>query len=149
MNIIYCCSDGVYSSRIMAGIHLRQLPSDKIASSKEILSLQGFGNKKLKSGVVQYVGDDFYLNSIFTLAVKNDFKIVRKAIQDFLKLYSVSADKFMLVESPKISSPWITVGGYLHDMGFFSAGNKLVVNSIRRNYPSFVKKVKEVLAQLD
>ena len=149
MNIIYCCQDGIHFSQVMAAIHLRQLPQDKIPSAPELLFFQGSGSEEKKLGFVQYRGEDCSGNSIFTLAVKKEFKIVRKSVADFLKIYNVPADNLLLVQPPKIDSPWIPIGGYLNDLGACAAGHLLVVNSIRKNYLKLVSKVKEVMSLLD
>ncbi len=150
MKIFYYCHSGVHASVVTAGIHLGLLPGDKTASTKEILALPHFDDRQgYPAGTPFFIGKDEWGNQVYTLPVGNEKLLVPRTVRRFLDLYGLPRNGVRLVDALKYTTAALKWGGYLSlDLGLKAVGRPLVLASIRRTYPNYVKQVRRLQEEL-
>ncbi len=145
MNIIYCSKDNLFSSNIIAAIHLKNIKNKNKITNEKLISLINNDNSKTKQKKLLFKGTDEFSNDIYILDVKKDCEILIKIINNYLKLHKVSKNDFVFVQSPKISTLKLIIGKYLINIGYHNAGKKLIATQIKNNFSTYQNLTKSVL----
>ncbi|MDI3476588.1 MAG: hypothetical protein PWQ59_113 [Thermoanaerobacterium sp.] len=154
MIIAYICYGSAHSSIVAASIHVGLLPSDRIPTFDEILSMPHYdltdGNQ---IGIPFYMGIDEYDNDVYAIGAKSGRKIMMKAVRSFLKESGIGENEIMLIDTLPAIGLLTKLGGMTsRRFKIISVGRPFTVYGIIKKYNNFldiVNKVKSRLKELD
>ncbi|ADL69241.1 DUF3189 family protein [Thermoanaerobacterium thermosaccharolyticum] len=154
MIVAYICYGSAHSSIVAASIHVGLLPSDRIPTFDEILSMPHYdltdGNQ---IGIPFYMGIDEYDNDVYAIGAKSGRKIMMKAVRSFLKESGIGENEIMLIDTLPAIGLLTKVGGMTsRRFKIISVGRPFTVYGIIKKYNNFldiVNKVKSSLKELD
>ncbi|MEG6569138.1 uncharacterized protein DUF3189 [Thermohydrogenium kirishiense] len=154
MIVAYICYGSAHSSIVAASIHVGLLPSDRIPTFDEILSMPHYdltdGNQ---IGIPFYMGIDEYDNDVYAIGAKSGRKIMMKAVRSFLKESGIGENEIMLIDTLPAIGLLTKVGGMTsRKFKIISVGRPFTVYGIIKKYNNFldiVNKVKSSLKELD
>lgn len=145
MIIIYNCYGGTHSSILASAIHLKNLPSDRIPSKHEILSLKYFNKLNYKDmGRLLFHGTDDEGNQIYTIG-----RGTSKALIPAMRNLSITLCKknyldehFLFVNCSSTVPPLMTIGGFFsRGLHLDFIGVPLLTAGTRRTYYNISKLV--------
>ncbi|WP_434564285.1 DUF3189 family protein [Thermoanaerobacterium thermosaccharolyticum] len=154
MIVAYICYGSAHSSIVAASIHVGLLPSDRIPTFDEILSMPHYdltdGNQ---IGIPFYMGIDEYDNDVYAIGAKSGRKIMMKAVRSFLKESGIGENEIMLIDTLPAIGLLTKLGGMTsRRFKIISVGRPFTVYGIIKKYNNFldiVNKVKSSLKELD
>lgn len=146
MIIVYMCYGSAHSSVVAASIHVGFLPTDRVPSYFEIVSLPHYDKTKHNQiGIPFYMGRDEFNNDVYILGAKNGRKIVIKAAYSFLSQYGISKKEIIFIDALPTIGLTTKIGGIAsRRLGAVLIGRPLTVYGIIKKYNNFVKLVTDV-----
>jgi len=119
MVIIYNCYGGTHSSILASAVHLKKLPSDRVPSKQEILSLEYFNKLTYKDmGRLIFHGTDEEGNRVYTIG-RGTSKALIPAMRNLaIELYRQSAIKegFAFINCSPTVPLTMTIGGFFPEV---------------------------------
>ncbi|OXT07857.1 hypothetical protein CE561_06390 [Thermoanaerobacterium thermosaccharolyticum] len=154
MIVAYICYGSAHSSIVAASIHVGLLPSDRIPTFDEILSMPHYDlTDDNQIGIPFYMGIDEYDNDVYAIGAKSGRKIMMKAVRSFLKESGIGENEIMLIDTLPAIGLLTKVGGMTsRRFKIISVGRPFTVYGIIKKYNNFldiVNKVKSSLKELD
>ena len=149
MHVIYYCYGSAHSSVTSAAIHLGRLPSDRVPTQQELLSLVDFDLvESWQIGTLFFKGHDEWDNPVYTLGLGPEQALTKQALLSFLDQLGLdTGDLFLQHALPHINR-YAKVGGALsRRYGLVKWGRPLSAYGIRRDYFQLVDFVKGVKAE--
>ncbi|MDK2820249.1 MAG: hypothetical protein PWP31_214 [Clostridia bacterium] len=113
MKIIYHCFGGSHSSVTAAAIHLGLLPTNRLPTAAELLTLPYFdARSRGEEGEIKYMGTDTYNNKVFAAGKKNLGNRFEALIYDLMDVIGVSRDQVLLLNTSPFVNPLMAFGGF-------------------------------------
>lgn len=146
MKIIYHCYGSAHTSVIASAIHVGMLPTNRVPSSKEILTLPYYDKASNKQiGIPYYIGVDEFNSDIYILGLANKKDVVIRFILSLLKICEIPSKQLLMVDSLAEINLLTRFGGFLsRRMGLVKLGRPMTVKGIQTGYFRFVRLVNEV-----
>ena len=146
MKLLYYCYGGSHSSVTAAAIHLGILPSDRIPSAEEFLSVPYFdGQVKEEHGEYKFMGNDDKGNEIYVVGVENFGGLFERLFYGTTSLFGIPDNEYELINSLEYVNNLMRLGGYLsRRMGLVSLGRPVVIKGTQAAYWEFVRLVDRV-----
>lgn len=150
MIIIYSCFGGAHSSPVAAAIHLGRLPSHRLPTDEELLSIDGFDRTTSDDyGRLRHVGADEAGHRIYVLGRGPGASAVERAFFFGYALAGGAGGEVRFVHTLPCVNAAMRIGGYLsRGLGLPALGRPLVLSGTRRAYPRLVELVNSVKASL-
>ncbi|MDR5657912.1 DUF3189 family protein [Serpentinicella sp. ANB-PHB4] len=144
MKIIYCCYGGAHTSIVASSIHMGYLPTDKIPTSEEILSVPYYDQSANNSvGTPLFMGVDEYTNEVYVMGMGHHRDYY--AVMTYEYAHILASDKgtsIRIINALSCINNYIRIGGFLsRRANLISIGRPLTVFGIQRNYKYFVELV--------
>lgn len=145
MRIFYYCYGSAHSSIIAAAIHLGKLPTRRLPSISEILSLPDFDRSSdQRLGIIHYKGKDEWGNRVYTVGLGSRPAEACRILQSMIHLLGEQED-FRFYNALHCLKLTGKVGGALsRRYGLRSLGRPLAAWGVRRSYSLFVALVETV-----
>ncbi|MBA1336732.1 MAG: hypothetical protein HPY66_3168 [Firmicutes bacterium] len=145
MHIIYHCVGGTHSSAIASALHLGMLPSDRTATTQELLSIPYFDTiTRSEYGSIIPRGIDEYGNSIYTLSRQFYPQIVIKALEDLSIILTGNDTEVIFVNAGSAVNTMMKIGGFLsRRINLVSIGRPIVIKGSQKAYMALVDIVHE------
>ncbi len=146
MYIIYHCYGSAHSSVIASAIHVGMLPTNRIPSSEEIVTLPHFDQtRRDEIGSPFYVGRDELGIEVYILGMANNKEVLIKSMDSLLKIYHITENQLMLVDSLSQINTLTRIGGFLsRRLGMIKIGRPLTIMGVQKAYFKFVHLVEGV-----
>ncbi|NNG66084.1 DUF3189 family protein [Caldanaerobacter subterraneus] len=150
MVIIYMCYGSAHSSVVAASIHIGLLPTDRVPSFREIISLPHYDKTSNEEiGTLFYMGKDEFGNEVYIVGARNGRDVVTKAIYSFLNLYGISEKEVLVVDALPAIGITTKIGGIAsRRLGIISLGRPITVYGILKRYKNFVELVTAIKTKL-
>lgn len=146
MNIVYYCYGSAHSSVLAAGIHLGQLPTDRVPKAEEIEKLPRYDEATPSQiGTVFYMGRDEFGSHIYIIGMGSHRVLVKRAILSFLQCSGVDTSNLILVSTLENINFKTRVGGFSsRRLGFVRFGRPLTIKGLQEKYHFFCELVAKV-----
>jgi len=147
MKIFYCCYGGAHTSVVAASIHLGYLPSERIPTTEEVLSIPNYDkNPNAKVGTPTFMGVDEFANEVFVMGMGHNRDYFAKLTYEYSSLLSNNCTSDMkIVNALSCINNYIRLGGFLsRRVNLVKIGRPITVFGIRKDYNYFVTLVKNV-----
>ncbi|MGI6065018.1 MAG: DUF3189 family protein [Bacillota bacterium] len=132
MKIIFYSYTGVHSAVIAAAIHLGTLPRYKSMERSQIAGLPLFAASQVLYQL-NYIGQDYRGNDLFTLGVGRELKLIPKSIISFLRLYKIEGE-IKLINTMLPLKRKARIGERLASLGMHDLGTRLFLHGILGDY---------------
>ncbi|QUH26087.1 DUF3189 family protein [Serpentinicella alkaliphila] len=145
MKIFYCCYGGAHTSVVAASVHLGYLPSDRIPTTEEVLSIPNYDKSpNLKVGTPLFMGVDEFANEVFVMGMGHNRDYFAKLTYEYSRLLSNGdTSGIRIINALSCINNYIRLGGFLsRRVNLVKIGRPITVYGIRKNYKYFVALVK-------
>ncbi|HAK72902.1 MAG TPA: hypothetical protein DCP36_03685 [Sporomusaceae bacterium] len=151
MNIVYYCFAGAHASVVASAIHCGILPSDRVPTSAEFISMPYYDRTSpALIGRPYLMGCDEKNNSVYFMGMWNQREKITCTIQSLLKIAGLQDSSFILQDAFPLINFSTKCGGLLSKRSSFTkVGRSLTIWGMQRQYPEFVKLVNSVKNRLE
>ncbi|MBO8170681.1 MAG: DUF3189 family protein [Bacillaceae bacterium] len=151
MNVIYYCYGSAHSSIIAAHIHLGHLPSDRVPSTTEILSLSDFDTgQEMFIGSLFFKGIDEKGRRIYTMGMGSEPDIVKETFLSMIEVAGGDRRQYLFFSALPHINHVAKFGGTLsRRYGIVWPGRQIAVWGIRQSYRELVQFVRHCREILD
>ena len=147
MKIIYSCYGGAHSSVVAAAIHIGYLPTNRIPTKKEILSIPYYDQSpKEFRGTPIYIGKDDKLREVYAVGMGPYRTEYTEIAYNFaFQLNNEVKKNIRIVNVVPLLSFTVRLGGFLsRRIGLIQLGRPLTAMGIQKKYHLFIQLVNNV-----
>ncbi|MCX7779822.1 MAG: DUF3189 family protein [Negativicutes bacterium] len=151
MVVIYYCFAGAHASVVSAAIHCGILPSDRVPTFQEFLSVPYYDQTSPELvGKPYFMGHDGHGHAVYFMGMWNQRQALSSVICEMLEAAGISPSNYILQDSFPLLNFSTKLGGALSKRFLItSVGRKISVWGIQRRYKDFVSLVESVKQRLE
>lgn len=146
MKIIYHCYGGAHSSITAASIHLGWLPTDRVPSTEELVSLPYFDRPVGKDhGNIRFMGKDEFKNEVYVTGRRNASRVFENMAYGVSQIYGLGSNDVRLVSVMPYVNWKMMLGGFTsRKLMITSIGRPIILAGVKYSYWQIVTLVQRV-----
>lgn len=150
MKVIYNCYGGSHSSVTTAAIHLGLLPSNRLPTYDEFMSLPYFDSQTaVDHGKFRFLGKDNSDNQIYISSKRNLSKYYGDIMLHVAKIAEADLTDMIFIDTMPYVNIFMVIGGYTsRRLGLINIGRPIVIYGTKLSYFKFVHLVEAVKYRL-
>lgn len=148
--VFYHCYGSAHSSVVASAIHVGLLPQDRTPTPGEIAGLEHFDRLPHHLiGLPIHIGRDESGHEVYIVGLGGERRALKRAAGCLVTLMGFPRDTLMMFDALTAAGLFTRIGGFLsRRLGLVRLGRPLCIAELRRDYPRFVRVVREAKATL-